>query len=143
MKRRRKDTSPPPTTSTKSDPPRFSQPDPAVPDRVELGARIAKLCAALDAPPDSHLPDPAVLPILDSDPLTQFWETRPSVPISNVFPHSSFTLPKQASSFPHNLYGPVATRVPPPRPEWMGLKMASQVQWVWTSSSHGDWYGIM
>ena len=143
MKRRRKDTSPTPTTSTKSDPPRFSQPDPAVPDRVELGARIAKLCAALDAPPDSHLPDPAVLPIPDSDPLEKFWETRPSVPISIVSPHSPVPLPKETFSFLRNPRDPLASRAPPPRPEWMGLRMASQVNWVWTSSSHGHWYGIM
>jgi len=143
MKRRRKDTSPTPTTFTKSDPPRLSQPDPAVPDRVELAARIAKLCAALDAPPDSHPPDPAVLAIPHSDLLQEFWETRPSVSISSVSSPSPLPLPTEASLFPHNLYGPAASRAPPPRPEWMSLRMASQVNWVWTSSSQGHWYGIM
>ena len=143
MKRHREDTSPPRITYMKSDSRSRSKSDPAVPHRVELGVRIAKLCAALDVPPDSQPPDPAVLPILDSDPLSQFWETRPIVPISNVLPHSSLTLPKEASPFPHNIHGHVATRAPPPRPKWMGLKMASQVQWVWISSSHGQWYGIM
>ena len=143
MKRRRKDPSPTPTTFTKSDPPRLPQPDPAVPDRVELAARIAKLCVALDAPPDSHPPDPAIFAKPHSDLLQEFWEARPSTSISTVSSQSPLPPRPEESLLRQNLHGPAASRAPPPRPEWMSSRMASQVNWVWTSSSQGHWYGIL
>ena len=143
MKRRRKYTSPTPTTFHHSNPPRFSQPNPPVPDHVELAARIAKLCAALDAPPDYHPPDPPILAKPHSDLLQEFWEARPSTSISTVSSQSPLPPRPEESLLRQNLHGPAASRAPPPRPEWMSLRMASQVNWVWTSSSQGHWYGIL